>query len=65
MHHGIDCNIIDVANQLSFAYRGIAPELRVFILLPTKTAKVSNFIWVLEEKQEVWHEMMAMPVVSS
>ena len=27
MRHSIGCNIIDNANQLSFAYQGIAPEL--------------------------------------
>lgn len=29
---GIGCNIVDIANQLSFTYRGIAPELRVYVL---------------------------------
>lgn len=27
MRHGIGCNINDVSNQLSFAYRGLALEL--------------------------------------
>ena len=27
MRHGIGCNIVDVANQLSFTYQGLAPEL--------------------------------------
>ena len=61
MRHGIGCNIIDVANQLSFAYRGLAPELRVFISPPTKSTKAADFIRALEEKQEVWHEMMTTP----
>lgn len=53
MRHGIGCNIIDVANQLSFAYRGIAPELRVFVSPPTESTKAADFIRTLEEKQEV------------
>ena len=61
MRHGIGCNIIDVANQLSFAYRGLAPELRVFISPLTESTKVADFICALEEKQEVWHEMMTTP----
>ena len=61
MRHGIGCNIVDVANQLSFAYRGLAPKLRVFITPPTKATKASDFIRALEEKQEVWHEMMTTP----
>ena len=32
MRHGIGCNIIDIANQLSFACRGLAPELQVFVM---------------------------------
>lgn len=62
MRHGIGYNIVDVASQLSFAYRGIAPELQVFVLPPTKSAKAADFIRALEEKQEVWHKMMtALP----
>lgn len=65
MRHGIGCNIVDVANQLSFAYCGIAPELQVFVFLPTKTIKAFDLIRALEEKQEVWHEMMATPAAPS
>ena len=61
MRHGIGCNIVDVANQLSFAYRGLAPELRVFVMPPTESTKASDFICALEEKQEVWHEIMTTP----
>lgn len=57
----IGYNIVNVANQLSFTYHGIAPKLRVFILPPTESTKVSNFIHTLKNKQEVWHEMMATP----
>lgn len=65
MRHGIGCNIVDIANQLSFAYHGIAPELRIFVLPPTETTKAADFIRILEEKQEVWHEMMTMMTTSS
>ncbi len=61
MRHGIGCNIVNVANQLSFAYRGLAPELRVFVTPPTKSTKAFDFIRALKEKQEVWHEMMTTP----
>ena len=65
MWHGIGCNIVDVANQLSFAYRGIAPELRIFVSPPTESTRAAEFIRALEEKQKVWHEMMSVPTVSS
>ena len=58
MRHGIGCNIVDIANQLSFAYRGLAPELRVFISPTTESTKTADFICTFEEKQEIWHEMM-------
>ena len=61
MRHGIGCNIVDIANQLSFAYRGLAPELRVFVSPPTESTKAADFIRTLEKKQEVWHEMMTAP----
>ncbi len=61
MRHGIGYNIVDVANQLFFAYRGIAPKLRVFVSPPTESTKASDFIRALEKKQKVWHEMMATP----
>lgn len=61
MRHGIGCNIVNVANQLSFAYRGLALELQVFVTPPTEATKASDFIRALKEKQEVWHEMMTTP----
>lgn len=64
MQHGIGCNIIDVANQLSFAYKGLAPELRVFVMPPTKSTKASDFIHTLKKKQKVWYKMMTTPAVS-
>ncbi len=56
--HGIGYNIVDADNQLSFVYRGLAPELRLFISPPTNTTKVSNFIQALEEKQGTWYDML-------
>ena len=58
MRHGIGCNIVDMANQLSFAYQGLAPELRVFVSPLTESTKAADFICTFEEKQEVWHEIM-------
>lgn len=53
IHHRLGCNIVDIANQLLFAYKGLAPELRVFITLLTDTTKATDFIEALEEKLEV------------
>ena len=61
MQQGIECNIVDVANQLFFAYWGIALELRVFVSPPTESIKVADFICMLEKRQEIWHEMMTTP----
>lgn len=65
MRYGIGYNIIDVANQLSFAYRGIAPELRVFVLLPIKSTRAADFICALEKKQEVWYEIVTVLTTSN
>ena len=62
LRYGIECNIVDIANQLLFTYQGLAPELRVFVSYPTKSTKASDFIFTLEKKQEVWHKMMTTPV---
>lgn len=48
--HKLGCNIIDVANQLSFAYKGLAPNFRVFITPSIDTTKATDFIQALEEK---------------
>lgn len=42
--HGLGCNIVDISNQLSFAKRGLATELRVFITPLTDTSKATDFI---------------------
>ena len=59
--HGIGCNIVDVANQLFFAYQVIAPEVCVFVSPPTDLTKAADFILTLEKKQEVWYEMTTTP----
>lgn len=61
MRHDIECNIIDVANQLFFANQGIVPELRVIMLPPTESIKAADFICVLEERQKIWYKMMTAP----
>lgn len=58
IQHRIGCNIVDVANKLFFAYQSLALEFRVFVSPPTELTKAADFICILEEKQEVWHEMM-------
>lgn len=50
MQHGIEYNIINIANQLSFIYQSIAPELRVFVLSLTKSIKAANFIRIFKKK---------------
>ena len=60
MRHRIGCNIVDVPNQLSFAYKRLAPKLRVFVSPPTESTKASDFIWALKEKQEVWYNMLSI-----
>ncbi len=64
MQHRIGYNIVNIANQLFFAYRGLASELWVFVSPPTESMKAIDFIRTLEEKQEVWHEMMTAPAGS-
>lgn len=51
MQYRICCNIVDIANQLSFVYRKITSKLKVYILLSIETIEASEFIRALEEKQ--------------
>lgn len=53
MRHAIGSNIVDIANQLFFAYWSLAPELWVFVSPPTKSTKAADFICIFKEKQEV------------
>lgn len=60
MKYDIGYNIINITNELSFAYQGLAPELQVFVSPLTESIKAADFICVLEEKQEVWYKMMTI-----
>ncbi len=62
MQHGIGCNIVNIANQLSFANQGFAAKLRVFVSSSNESIKAANFIYNPEEKQEFWHKMLNMTV---
>lgn len=53
MYYNIRWNIVNIATKLCLFYYDIVPELKVFILLPTKTTKPSDFICTFEKKQEV------------
>ena len=50
MRYGIRCNIVNIANQMFFAYQDLASELQVFVSLPTEFTKAANFICILKEK---------------
>lgn len=65
MRYRIGCNIIDVINQVSFAYHDIISKIKVFVLPLIEATRAFDFIRILEEKQEVWHKMMTIPMVSS
>lgn len=47
------CNIVDITNQLLFAYRGLVSEFRIFVTLFIDITKATVFIQVIQEKQEV------------
>lgn len=63
MRYRIGYNIVNIVNQLSFTYQGIAPKLRVFVTPPIEITNASDFICALEEKQEVWYKMMVTPAL--
>lgn len=46
-------NIVDIVNQLFFAYFCIVAKLKVFVLSLIKAIKTTNFIHTLKEKQEI------------
>lgn len=64
MQHDIEYNIINVANQLFFAYQKLALKLRVFILSLIKSIKMVDFLRVFEKKKEIWHKMMTALTIS-
>lgn len=62
MRYAISCNILDVSNKFSFAYRGLAPELRIFIVPSSKLTKASDFIAALKKKKDCWIDMPFQPL---
>lgn len=57
LRHAKSANIDSVENQLTFAYQGIAAELRAFVDPPTSTSTIASFIQILEMKKDTWFEM--------
>ena len=57
IRHAKSANIDNVENQLTFAYQGIAADLRAFVDPPSTTTSVSSFIQILELKKNTWFEM--------
>ena len=57
LRHAKSANIDNAENQLTFAYQGIAAELRAFVDPPTSTTTVASFIQTLELKKDTWFEM--------
>lgn len=51
IYHGLGYIIVDIANQLSLAYRGLALELRLFITSSTNITKATDFICTFKEKE--------------
>lgn len=44
LRHVKSANIDSVKNQLTFAYQGIAAELRAFVDPPSSTTTISSFV---------------------
>lgn len=57
LRHAKNANIDSVENQLSFAYRGIAVELRAMVDAPTQRTTVADFIDRLDLKKDVWFDI--------
>ena len=55
--HAKLANIDSVENQLTFAYKGISPELRAFVDPPDSNTTVSQFIAALEKKKDTWFDI--------
>lgn len=50
MQYATIANILNVPNQLSFAYKSLTPELRFFIIPLVESTKTLEFILQLDEK---------------
>ena len=57
IRHAKSANINNVENQLTFAYQGIAADLRAFVDPPSATMSMSSFIQILKLKKNTWFEM--------
>ena len=55
--HAKSANIDSVENQLTFAYKGISPELRAFVNSLNNNTTVSQFIAALKKKKDTWFDM--------
>ena len=55
--HAKSANIDSVENQLTFAYKGISPELRAFVDPLNSNITVSQFIAALKKKKDTWFNM--------
>ena len=54
VHHANRIDIEAIYNQLTFAYKGIAVELWVFVNPPTLASTILDFIQMLEVKKLAW-----------
>ena len=57
LRHAKAANFNEVEHQLTFAYQGIAAELRAFIDPPRAGITIASFIQILELKKDTWFEM--------
>ena len=57
VRHAKSADIDGVQNQLTFAYQGIVPELRVFVDPPNAATTIASFIQMLDMKKVAWFEL--------
>jgi hypothetical protein len=58
IRHAKSALITSPSQQLTFAWNGIAPELRIHIPRPTATTTVTGFIADLEAKKDTWFQLL-------
>lgn len=63
IRYGIGYNIVNISNQLSFAYQDLAYNTRIFIFTSTTMTKASNFIKSIEEKQKTGNNILVSYLV--
>lgn len=59
LRHCIGANVVDEANQICHAYRGLAPELKIVVTPPTESTKTSDFTQELEKGQVLYEKLWA------